>query len=48
MEVKQFKTDFAGTELMIEYGKLAPQASFAVTARMGDTVVLDTPGEWSM
>jgi polyribonucleotide nucleotidyltransferase len=42
MDAKLFRTDFAGTELIIETGKLARQANFAVTARMGDTVVLAT------
>ena len=42
MDAKLFKTDFAGTELILETGKLAKQANFAVTARMGDTVVLAT------
>lgn len=42
MEIKTFKTDYAGTELIIETGRMAHQAGFALTARMGDTVVMST------
>lgn len=40
MTIKTFETDFAGKKLTIEYGRMAHQAGAAVTARMGDTVVL--------
>jgi len=40
--VKQYKTTLAGRDLIIETGKLAQQASGAVTVRYGDTVVLAT------
>ncbi|MGA1820989.1 MAG: polyribonucleotide nucleotidyltransferase [Thermoplasmatota archaeon] len=40
MTIKTFETDFAGKKLIIEYGRMAHQAGAAVTARMGDTVVL--------
>jgi len=42
MTIKTFETDFAGTGLKIEYGRMAHQAGAAVTARMGDTLVLAT------
>ncbi len=34
--------DFAGKKIMFEIGKLAPQATSSVLARLGDTVVLAT------
>ena len=40
MEVRTFETDFSGKKLTIEYGRMANQAGAAVTARIGDTVVL--------
>ena len=42
MEVKNFKKEFAGRELIVETGKLAGQANGSVTVRYGDTVVLAT------
>jgi len=39
---KQFKTAFAGKDLIFEVGKMAQQATGAVTVRYGDTVVLAT------
>ncbi len=42
MEVKTFKKDFAGRELIIETGKMANQANGSVTVQYGDTVVLAT------
>ena len=41
-EVKKYSLDFAGQTLKIEIGKLANQANGAVTAQLGDTVVLAT------
>ena len=41
-EIKKYSVDFAGQILEIEIGKLAGQANGAVTARLGDTVVLAT------
>ena len=41
-EVKKYSLNFAGQTLKIEIGKLANQASGAVTAQLGDTVVLAT------
>jgi polyribonucleotide nucleotidyltransferase len=40
--VKQYKTTFGDTEIVIETGKLAPQAGGAVTVRLGDSMVLVT------
>ena len=42
MEVKTFKKDFAGRELIVETGKMANQANGSVTVQYGDTVVLAT------
>jgi len=42
MEVKTFKKDFAGRELIIEAGRVANQANGSVTVQYGDTVVLAT------
>ena len=42
MEPKRFMTDFAGTPLIIETGRMAKQAGFSVTVQMGETVVLAT------
>lgn len=42
MEVKTFKKEIAGRELIIEAGKLAGQANGSVTVQYGDTVVLAT------
>ena len=42
MEVKTFQTEWGGKTLTVEVGRLAPQASGAVTVRYGDTVVLAT------
>jgi len=39
---KQFKTAFAGKDLIFEVGKMAMQATGALTVRYGDTVVLAT------
>ena len=39
---QKFETEFGGRTLTIETGKLAEQASGAVTVRHGDTVVLVT------
>jgi len=41
-EIKKYSLDFAGQTLKIEIGKLANQANGAVTAQLGDTVVLAT------
>ncbi|MEK7134844.1 MAG: polyribonucleotide nucleotidyltransferase [Patescibacteria group bacterium] len=41
-EIKQYSLDLAGETLKIEIGKLAGQADGAVTAQLGDTVVLAT------
>ena len=40
MEIRRFETDFAGEKLTIEYGRMANQAGAAVTAQMGETMVL--------
>jgi polyribonucleotide nucleotidyltransferase len=40
MDSKKFKVNFNGEDLEIEIGKLAEQATAAVTAKWGDTVVL--------
>lgn len=42
MTVKKFETDFAGKKLIIETGRYLTQADAAVTAQIGDTVVLAT------
>ncbi|MEA2097822.1 MAG: polyribonucleotide nucleotidyltransferase [Patescibacteria group bacterium] len=42
MEVKTYKKDFAGRELIIKTGKMANQANGSVTVQYGDTVVLAT------
>jgi polyribonucleotide nucleotidyltransferase len=42
METQKLKTSVAGKEIIIESGQLAGLASGAVTARMGDTVILAT------
>lgn len=42
MDVKTYSCDWLGRQLTIETGKLAQQASGAVTVRYGDTVVLAT------
>ncbi len=42
MEVKTFKKEIAGRELIIEAGKLAGQANGSATIQYGDTVVLAT------
>ncbi len=42
MEPKSFRCDIGGRELVIETGKLAPQADASVTVRYGETVVLVT------
>ncbi len=42
MTIRTFETDFSGTSLKIEYGRMAKQAGAAVTAQMGDTVVMAT------
>ncbi len=39
---KQYRANYGEEELLIETGKLAPQAGGAVTVRWGDTVVLVT------
>lgn len=41
-KIEKFVTDFAGRKIEVEIGKLAPQASAAVTVRYGDTEVLAT------
>jgi polyribonucleotide nucleotidyltransferase len=40
--LRQYRADYGGQELIVETGKLAPQAGGAVTVRWGDTVVLVT------
>ena len=40
METNRFETEFAGKKVIIESGRLATQASAAVTVQMGGTVVL--------
>lgn len=42
MAVKQYSCDWLGRQLTFETGKLAQQASGAVTVRYGDTVILAT------
>ncbi|MDZ4230002.1 MAG: polyribonucleotide nucleotidyltransferase, partial [Candidatus Veblenbacteria bacterium] len=41
-EVRSFEQEVAGKKLIVEVGKLAPQAHGACTVRYGDTVVLAT------
>ena len=41
-EIKQFTIEIAGKQLIVEVGRLAPQAHAACTVRYGDTVVLAT------
>ena len=41
-QVKTFALDWGGKKLVVEIGKLAPQAHGACTVRYGDTVVLGT------
>jgi polyribonucleotide nucleotidyltransferase len=40
MEIKQFRTQWGGKELVLEVGRMAAQANAAVTARYGDTMVM--------
>ena len=40
--LKQYRIPYGDTDLIIETGKLAPQAGGAVTVRWGDTIVLVT------
>ena len=40
MEPRQYSTTIGGRELTIEVGRVAEQASGAVTARYGETIVL--------
>ncbi|MBC7238832.1 MAG: polyribonucleotide nucleotidyltransferase, partial [Chloroflexi bacterium] len=40
--LKHYRIPYGDTDLIIETGKLAPQAGGAVTVRWGDTVVLVT------
>ncbi len=40
MTIKRYETDFCGEKLIIEHGRLANQAGAAVTAQMGETVVM--------
>ncbi|MCK5332369.1 polyribonucleotide nucleotidyltransferase [Candidatus Parcubacteria bacterium] len=42
MDVKTFKKEIAGRELIIETGKMANQANGSVTVQYGDTVLLAT------
>jgi polyribonucleotide nucleotidyltransferase len=42
LSAKKLSADFAGKEVIIEYGKLARLADGAVTLRCGDTVILAT------
>jgi len=42
MTLSRFETDFLGKKLVIESGHIAKQAKAAVTAQIGDTVVLAT------
>ncbi len=44
MSVEKFSIDFGGRPIIFETGKLAKQASAAVTVQYGDTVVLVTAG----
>jgi len=40
MAIERFETEYSGKRLVIETGRLAQQAGAAVTARIGDTMVL--------
>ncbi len=40
MKAKRYETDYAGKKVIIEHGKLSTQASAAVTAQMGETLIL--------
>ncbi len=40
MDIQTFETEYSGKKLIIEHGRMAHQAGAAVTARMGDTMVL--------
>ena len=40
MTIKRYETDFCGEKLIIEHGRMAGQAGAAVTAQMGETVVM--------
>ncbi|ERJ13687.1 polyribonucleotide nucleotidyltransferase [Haloplasma contractile] len=40
--IKKYELEFAGKQLIVEYGELAKQANAAVLIRYGDTVVLST------
>ena len=42
MESHRFETEYAGKKVIIESGRLALQASAAVTVQMGGTIVLAT------
>ncbi len=42
MEINRFETEFAGKKVIIESGRLALQASAAVTVQMGGTMILAT------
>ncbi|MFW3146526.1 MAG: polyribonucleotide nucleotidyltransferase [Thermoplasmatota archaeon] len=42
MKTEIFETDYSGKKLTIEYGKMAHQADAAVTAKIGETMVLAT------
>lgn len=42
MTTKKFKTNFGNKEICVELGKLAMQATGAVTVKYGDTIVLAT------
>jgi polyribonucleotide nucleotidyltransferase len=42
MTFERFETDYSGKKLIVEHGRMAHQAGAAVTARIGDTMVLAT------
>ena len=42
MDIRRFETEYGGKKVIIESGRLAGQADAAVTAQIGDTVVLAT------
>jgi polyribonucleotide nucleotidyltransferase len=42
MTIERFETEYSGKRLIVETGRLAHQAGAAVTARIGDTMVLAT------
>ncbi len=42
MTVKRFETEFGGKKVIIEHGKMALQASAAVTVQLGETMVMAT------